>query len=168
MKLLGLLLLFVLAEHGLPAQTAAPNQFTSGCSELESKAILPPTHPVYPYAMDLARTLTEKGFTVKCVGESTMVGFFRGIVGGVVYDTDRGSIAALFLPKGEVFHVKVTERRENGLYLYSFSGSPRASSASPAQCAGRPCYFVQHDNVMLPFLTSHEMATDLTAALSSH
>lgn len=168
MKLAGLLLLFVLAARGLAAQTAPPNPFTSGCSEAGAKAMLPPSHPAYSYAVDLARTLTEKGFTVKCTGESTMTAFFQGIVGGVVFETDRGNIAAVFLPKGQVFHVKVTERRENGDYLYSFSGSPKARSADPAHCAGRPCYFVQHDNVMIPFLTSPEMAADLTAALSSH
>jgi hypothetical protein len=168
MKLPGLIVLFVLAARGLPAQTAPPNQFTSGCSEAGAKAILPPTHPAYSYAIDLARTLTEKGFTVKCVGESTMVGFFRGIVGAVVYETDRGNIAALFLPKGHAFHVKVTERRENGLYLYSFSGSPRARSPLPAESAGRPCYFVQHSNVLFPMLTNQQLATDLDVAFNSH
>jgi hypothetical protein len=168
MKLTGLLLLVVLAARGVPAQTVRSNQFTSGCSEEDAKAILPPTHPAYSYAIDLARTLTEKGFTVKCWGESTMVGFFRGTIGGVVYETDRGNIGALFLPKGRVFHIKVIERRENGLYLYSFSGSPKARSPLPAESAGRPCYFVQHSNVLFPMLTSQQLATDLDVAFNSH
>jgi hypothetical protein len=167
MKLPGLLLLLVLAARGLPAQTPSASNFTSGCNELDSKAILPATDPAYSYAMDLARTLTARGFTVKCMGASKMERFFGGMIGAAVYKTDRGNFDGLFLPKGHAFHVKVTERRENGLYLYSFSGSPRVSSPLPAE-SPRPCYFVQHSNVLFAPWADRQLATDLEAAFNSH
>jgi hypothetical protein len=176
MKLLGLLLLLVLAPRGLPAQTTppptppttAPEDFTSGCSEAELKAILPTTDPAYSYAVDLARILSDRGFVVSCLCASKMASFFPGLVGAAFFDTDRGSFDVLFLPKGHVFHVKISERRENGSYRYTFRGAPAKHSPIVTADSGRLCYFVQHGNVMIPFLTSQEMATDLTAALSAH
>jgi hypothetical protein len=172
MKLLGLLLLLAVAARELPAQTTpptnAPNDFTSGCSEAELKAILPTGHPAYGYAVDLARELGDKGFVVSCLCASKMDKFFPGLVGAAVVHTDRGVFDVLFLPKGHVFRVKISERRENGSYRYTFRGAPGRRSPVVTADSGRLCYFVQHANVMIPFLPSHELATDLTAALSSH
>ena len=117
---------------------------SSECRSDELLALIKTDDPAYADAMDLARTLQGRGFIVKCVLQSVMVHTFQGQKGAAVFRTDRGDFDVLFLPEPQTFAtVEILERRENGRFLYSFRGSPRAASPHPIDSA-YPMYFVKH------------------------
>jgi len=134
------------------------------CSVQDLLAELKPNDPAYADAIELAQTLRNHGFAVKCVLQSKMVRLFEGQKGAALYRTNRGDFEALFLPKAQTFAVQPNEARKNGRYIYSFSGSPR-STGGPWDSA-RPTFFVQHSN---QFLTTwdKQLATELDKALTS-
>ena len=116
----------------------------SECSANDLLALLRPDDPAYSDAMELSQFLKTRGFTVKCVGQSKSINLFTGQSGAAVYRTDHGDFDVLFLPKSEAFAVQPIERRQNGRYLYTFGGNPRASGG-PWDSA-HPIYFVQFAN----------------------
>lgn len=135
------------------------------CGVQDLRAELNPNDPGYVEAMELARVLRGRGFTVKCVLQSIMVGFFEGEKGAALYRTDRGDFEGLFLPEPQTFAVQPIETRTDGRYIYSFSGSPRAMSG-PLD-SDKPAFFIQYKN---QFLVTWEkrLAADLQKAVLSH
>ena len=147
MNLLDFSLLLLLLAPRLSAQVTPPlNEFTSGCSDSEQNGILEKTDRAYPYAVDLARSLTSKGIRVECVCASKHPGLFQGQVGAAWFRTDAGIFDSLYLPNGRVFRVEVVEKPENGCRIYSFRGTPKGR---PMEDCGRPQVSIQHKNVML-------------------
>jgi hypothetical protein len=136
----------------------------SECSTQDLLAVLRPADRAYADAMELAQTLRNHGFAVKCVLQSKMVSLFEGQKGAALYRTNRGDFEALFLPKAQTFAVQPNEVRKNGRYIYSFAGSPHVTGG-PWDCA-RPTFFTQHAN---QFFTTEDkqLAAQLDKALTS-
>jgi hypothetical protein len=134
------------------------------CSTQDLLAVLRPADPGHADAMELAQTLRNHGFAVKCVLQSKMVGQFEGQKGAALFRTNRGDFDALFLPKAQTFSLQPNEERKNGRYIYSFSGSPH-STGGPWD-SDRPTFFVQHAN---QFLTTwdKQLASLLDKVLAS-
>ena len=134
------------------------------CSTQDLLTVLRPADPAYAEAMELAQTLRNHSFVVKCVLQSKMVRLFEGQKGAALYRTNRGDFEALFLPEAQTFAVQPNEARKNGRYIYSFRGSPN-STGGPWDSARRT-FFVQHSN---QFLTTwnKQLATELDKALTS-
>lgn len=162
MKLLGYFLLLALWAPRLLAQTAPAGEFMSGCSGRERIAVLPATDPAYPYAIELARSLTSKGIHVECLRGSKDQHFFHGQEGASSLRTDAGIFDALFLPKGQVFRVEMVEKPENGRYIYSFRGSP---AGPPLLDSSKPMVCIQHENVLLLVWGNQPLAERLESVL---
>ena len=134
------------------------------CSAQDLLAELKANDPAYADAMELAQTLRNRGFIVKCVLQSKMVRLFEGEKGAALYRTNLGDFEGLFLPKTQIFAVQPIETRKNGRYIYSFAGSPHVTGGL-WDCA-RPTFFSQHAN---QFLTTEDkqLAAELDKALTS-
>ena len=160
---LRLCLIFPAMLFLLPPPTSAATQ-GSECSAQDLLARLKTDDPAFTNAMELAQTLRNHGFTVKCVLQSKSIGLFEGQKGAALYRTNRGDFQALFLPKTQKFAVQPIETRENGWYIYSFAGSPHATGG-PWNCA-RPTYFSQHANQLFE-TWDEQLAAALEKALAS-
>jgi hypothetical protein len=156
-------LLVILVMLCLSPRTALAGQ-SSDCNAREMIEALKAEDPAYPDAMELAQTLRVHGFKVKCVLASKMARQFNGQKGAALYRTSRGDFEALFLPKGQVFAVQPNERREDGMYIYSFEGTPLPFSQG--WVFSRATHFTQYANQM--FLTwDEQLAAGLDKALNS-
>jgi tetratricopeptide (TPR) repeat protein len=135
------------------------------CNGQDLLAELKPNDPAYAEAMELAQTLRNRGFIVKCVLQSKMIGFFEGEKGAALYRTNRGDFEGSFLPKEQTFAIQPIETRKNGRYIYSFAGSPHPTGGP--WDSDRPTFFIQYAN---QFLTAwdKQLATELDKALTSH
>lgn len=162
MRSFGLFLLFPVTFF-LAARPAAATQGLE-CSAQDLQAKLQAEDPVFSDAMELAQTLRNHGFTVKCVLQSKMVGLFEGQKGAALYRTDRGDFEGLFLPKAETFRVQPIEKRQDGRYIYSFAGSPHSTSGGWDGID--PSYFIQHAN-LLCVTSDKQLATGLDKALAA-
>ena len=132
-----------LAFFGFGAAHAASQ--TDGCADGNWPS-LQASDPAYEDAMALARTLGDRGFTVRCIAPSKMTGTFAGQKGAALFRTNRGNFEALFLPKPQTFdHLDIVERKESGRYLYSFSGRPAPWPANLID-GPRPTFFIKHMN----------------------
>jgi non-heme chloroperoxidase len=128
---------------------------------------LPAGDPSYAQAVDLARSLTERGVLVVCFAPSTMTQMFEGQEGAVLYRTDRGDFEALFLPPSQRFdELRIVERREGGRYLYSFAGQPKPWPANLIDAA-RPVYFFKHVNRLL-VTNDKDLIGQLQSVLAGH
>lgn len=104
-----------------------------------------PGDPAFEDAMQFARVLNEKGIRVLSVHRSKLNGFFPGLQRAAFFKTEKGVVEVIFFPEPEgAENVIVTERREAGRYLYSFSGQPNATMIG-FDSAG-PTYFLMHGN----------------------
>lgn len=122
------------------------------------EALLSASDPVYADAMELAQSLHDHGFVVRCVFPTKLGSIFRVVEGGVehstiegeaAFRTDYGDIDAVFVPKPQTFaDFKITEHREDGGYLYTFAGTPRVWAVNRFGSARRD-YFLKHDNQLL-------------------
>ena len=135
------------------------------CSSNELLASVKPDDPAYADSMNLANTLRDHAFIVKCVLQSKMVHTFEGQTGAAVFKTDHGDFDVLFLPTWQTFDsLEVLERRENGRFLYSFRGIPRPTSPHPINSA-HPIYFGKHSNQL--FMSSEpELAASIVKSVS--
>jgi hypothetical protein len=149
----------ILAAERLAAEWKREHE----CSAQDLLAELKANDPTYADAMELAQTLRNRGFIVKCVLQSKMVRLFEGEKGAALYRTNRGDFEGLFLPKTQIFAVQAIETRKNGRYIYSFAGSPHVTGG-PWDCA-RPTFFTQHAN---QFFTTEDkqLAAELDKALT--
>jgi hypothetical protein len=110
---------------------------------------LQPSAPAYLDALELARTLRDKGFMVMCIAPSKWTGVFEGQRGAALYRTNQGSFDVLFLPKPQNFdRLEIVERHENGEYLYSFAGRPTPWPAKVI-AGPRPTFFIRHTNRLI-------------------
>ena len=150
LRLIAVLVLLFGASHFLLlAQTSA-------CPTGE--ALLSASDPVYSDAMQLAQTLGSHGFVIKCVFPTKLGSIFRAVDGGVVrstiageanLSTNYGDVDVVFLPKPQTFaDFKITERREDGGYLYTFAGTPRVWEVNRFGSARRD-YFLKQENHLL-------------------
>ncbi len=97
------------------------------------EALLSASDPVYADALELAQSLHDHGFVVRCMFPTKLGSIFRVAEGGVehstiegeaAFRTNYGDIDAVFVPKPQTFaDFKITEHREDGGYLYTFAGS---------------------------------------------
>jgi len=143
LTVIGLLLALLPSRVGVGATSPL-----AGCRELNWTA-LSESESAYPDAMDLAQTLINHGFTVTCIGPSTMTGTFEGQKGAAVYKTNEGDFEALFIPKPQNFDkLRVIERHDGQRYRYSFAGRPKPWPANLIDSAYR-LYFVKHDNELI-------------------
>ena len=138
---------------GVALLFAAPQSVLQGraahCNPPDTLAFLQAEDPAYVDALELAQTLRNRGFTVKCVLRSKMEGTFEGMEGAALYRTDRGDFEALFLPKPQTFAgLIVIEEQKNGRYTYSFHGTPRSWPANRVD-SPHPISFLWHANQFL-------------------
>lgn len=161
---LRLCLIFPAMLFLLPPPTSAATQ-GSECSAQDLLARLKTDDPAFTDAMELAQTLRNHGFTVKCVLQSKSIGLFEGQKGAALYRTNRGDFEGSFLPKEQTFAIQPIETRKNGRYIYSFAGSPHPTGGP--WDSDRPTFFIQYAN---QFLTAwdKQLATELDKALTSH
>jgi hypothetical protein len=146
------------AAHPLLAQSVE-------CSPEETAALLPPADAAYDDAVELARTLNEHGFTIKCLLSSKMGGLFNGLEGAALYRTTDGDFDALFLPKPKTFaDLKIIERPLKKGFVYSFAGKPRPWPANRFESLRRQ-YFLKHDNQLL-VLSDDPLRTKLESVLN--
>jgi hypothetical protein len=142
---LGLVLLLVAFPFGLNAQTDCP----------QAPLLLSPSDPVYPDAMELKQTLESHGFVVHCIFPTKLGSLFevddggvmhRTVEGEVNFRTNYGEVDAVFMPKSQTFaDFKITERRQDGCFLYNFGGTPRVWDTNRFGSARRT-YFLDHGN----------------------
>ena len=110
-------------------------------------SILKPADVAYAEAMEFAQFLNSKGVTVQSVHGSKFNGFFRGLKKAAFFRTDKGVVEVIFFPEpAGAEKVRVTERRREGRYLYSFEGQPHPNPPGDTIDAGRPTYFLMHRN----------------------
>ncbi len=135
--------------------TPCPYELRAQEPRSKELAMLSPTEPVYPDAMELKRTLESHGFVVRCMFPTTLWSVFEVEDGGVMhntvegevnYHTNYGDVTAFFLPKPQTFaNFKITEHREDGGFLYTFAGTPRVWATNRFGSARR-IYFLDHAN----------------------
>jgi hypothetical protein len=141
------------------------NAQSDGCGPEETATLLPPADPAYDDAVELARTLNEHGFTIKCLLTSKMGGLFNGLDGAALYRTTDGDFDTLFLPKPKTFaDLKIIERPLKKGFVYSFAGKPRPWPANRFE-SPRSQYFLKHDNQLL-VLSDDSLRTKLEGALN--
>ncbi|MGA9528072.1 MAG: hypothetical protein WBS24_08155 [Terriglobales bacterium] len=146
---MGILLFLTACPYGVRAQEL------DVCAK--EAALLSPTEPIYPDAMELKRTLENHGFVVYCVFPTTLWSVFwvgdgddrfthSTVEGEANFHTNYGDATAFFLPKPQTFaNFKITEHREDGGFLYTFAGTPRVWATNRFGSARR-IYFLDHDN----------------------
>jgi hypothetical protein len=135
-----------------------------GCTPEETAALLPPVDPAYDDVLELARTLSEHGFTITCVLTSKMGGLFNGLEGAALFRTTDGDFDALFLPKPKTFaDLKVIERQQKKGFAYFFAGKPRSWSANRLESVRRE-YFINRGNQLL-VLSDDRLRTKLESVL---
>ena len=137
------------------------------CGAEEGTALLQPTDSAYDEAIELARTLSERHFTIQCILTSKLGGFFEGTTGSALYRTSDGDLGVVFLSRGRTFaDLKIVERPLKKGFAYSFSGKPRPLPASRLQSARRQ-YFLKHENHLL-ILGDDALKSKLESALNLH
>ena len=147
LRLLPLVFVLVLVQASL---TVAQND------PCDPRALLPQTDPAYPDAMELAKTLTRHGISVRCVLLSKEAQMFEGQLGAAFFRSDIGDFEALFLPRPKTWdELEVVEQREHGGYTrYHFRGVPKYSGT----WEGKSVYFVKHGNQLLHSLDEKMVA----------
>lgn len=136
-----------------------------GCSPEETAALLSPADPAYDDAIELARTLSEHGFTINCVLTSKLGGLFNGLEGAALFRTTDGDFDALFLPKPKTFaDLKIVERQLKKGFAYFFAGKPRSWSANRLESVRRE-YFINRGSQLL-VLSDDPLRTKLESVLN--
>jgi hypothetical protein len=129
-----------------------PLSVHASCSQEDAPFELKRQDPAYQEAMKLKEKLDRLGFVVTCVLPSKSIGIFDGQLGAAFYRTAAGTIDVMFMPESTGFWVGVVENKQNGRFLYTFNGKPRA--LIPVWDASRPFHFIQHRNYM--FVTADD------------
>jgi hypothetical protein len=148
------------------AQTLLAGQ-SLRCRAHDFPARLRPNDPVYADAMDLARTLNERGFVVNCVCASLMQRRFESQKGAAHYVTDQGVFETLFLPKPRTFAaLEISEARKGVGYLYSFRES--GLDLSSVEDSSKPIDFIKHGNQLFEVWGNKRLAAKLHEAFDLH
>jgi hypothetical protein len=134
--------------------------FPFGLSAQESDCpigppLLSPSDPVYSDAMELKQTLESHGFVVRCMFPTKLGSIFRVDDGGVFHNTvegeadfrtNYGEVDAVFMLKPQTFAgFRISERRKDSGFLYTFGGTPRVWDTNRFGTARR-MYFLDHGN----------------------
>jgi hypothetical protein len=122
--------------------------------------------PVYADAVDLARTLGDRGFAVVCTRRSKEERLFEGQKGAAWYKTNHGIFEVWFLPKTESFAALevVEEAQENGRYIYSFRGTPRILVHMDSS---KPQFFIEYGNALFQVWGDKQLAASIEKAFQS-
>jgi hypothetical protein len=122
------------------------------------EALLSASDPVYADVNELAQTLRNSGFVVRCVFPTHLGSIFRVVEGGVErstiegeanFHTNSGDVDVVFLPKPQTFSdFTITEHREDGGFIYTFAGTPRVWAVNRFE-GDRRWYFLKRDNQLL-------------------
>lgn len=117
-----------------------------------------PGNPAYEDATRLRQTLESRGVIVFCIFETKLSSrFLRDengtsrftLEGEACIRSKYGDISAFFVDRPRTFApLKIKERRDNGGYLYTFSGMPDVWLLHELGSAGR-VYYYKHDNYLL-------------------
>lgn len=120
--------------------------------------------PVYADATELARTLSDRGFVVKCIRRSKEEHLFEGQKGAAWYKTDQGIFEVWFLPKLENFVALdiIAQPQGNGRYTYFFRGTPRISTTMDSS---KPISFIKYGNLLFEVWGDKQLAGNLSHAL---
>lgn len=147
--LTGLVLFFVVTRYQSSAQS--PDCPTGD-------ALLSASDPVYADANELAQSLRNSGFVVRCVFPTHLGSIFRVVEAGVERSTIEGEanfhtnysdVDVVFLPKPQTFSdFTITEHREDEGFFYTFAGTPRVWAVNRFE-GGRRWYFLKRDNQLL-------------------
>jgi len=157
-------LILVIALVGAAGRAPLSGQ-VQDCSPLDLSAAVQLTDKAYGPARSLSEHLERGGFRVRCVLRSHFEGLFEGLVGAALYRTDRGDFEALFLSPPETFdQLRVNERHERGLWVYSFEGEPKPWSANRIE--GRKMRFVKHAHRLLLVWDDEKLAALLEEAIA--
>jgi hypothetical protein len=137
---------------------------STGCTAEDSRAQLLPSDPAYRDAMYFGRTLTERGFAVRCILSSKVQNFFEGQEGAAFYRTAHGDFDVVFLPKTKTFAaLEIIEHRKKNRYIYSFRGTPHSSTRMDGP---RINYFVKHGNALVFAWGNKQLAASLDVTLN--
>jgi hypothetical protein len=119
--------------------------------------------PIYTEAMELARTLENRGFVVECVRSSKQAAFFEGEKGAAWYKTKQGVFEVLFLPVSQNFEGLqiVAESKPGDRHTYVFRGAPHISTTMDS---AKPMVFIKHKNLLFEVWGNEELAKQLTHA----
>jgi len=135
------------------------------CSPEDNAALLQPTDAAFTDAMDLGRTLSDHGVTIRCILTSKLGALFNGLEGSALYRTNFGDFDVLFLASPQNFvGLKVIDHPVKMGFSYSFAGKPRPSRSNHLESARR-VYFLKHENQML-VLTDDPLRIKLADALN--
>jgi hypothetical protein len=129
----------------------------------EDSSLLRPSDIAYADATEFAQFLNQHDITVKSIHHSKLVSFFRGVKKAAFFKTDKGILEVIFFPDNGAERVSPTERRENGLFIYSFRGQPQPNPPGDTINAARPMYFITHGSWFI--ITSDERTSNAVKSL---
>jgi hypothetical protein len=137
--------------------------------------LLSPSEPAYSDAMELKQTLESHGFAVRCVFPTKLGSIFEVDDGGAIHSTvegeadfrtNYGEVDVVFLPKPQTFaNFKISERRKDSGFLYTFGGTPRVWDTNLFGSARR-MYFLDHGNQLF-FINDVRLLHRLEQALQA-
>jgi hypothetical protein len=136
-------------------------------SQSQDSSLMKSDNIAYADAMEFARVLNARGINVQSIHRSKLESFFRGIKKAAFFKTDKGVVEVIFFPgPAGAERVGVIERSQAGRYLYSFQGQPEPDPAGDTIDAGRPIYFIAHQNWFV-VLDSKDLYGELKFALAN-
>ena len=113
-------------------------------------SLLRTTDVAYTDAMDFARFLDKYNFVVQSVHRYKLEGFFLGVEKAAYFKTEKGVVEVIFFPDSKgAEEVKVTERRSEKRYIYSFQGQPRPNPQGDTFNSAQPMYFMLRRNLFI-------------------
>lgn len=132
---------------GVPPQTSRISSSATGRNS--DISLMQPDDTAYEEAMEFTRFLSDHGIVVKSVHRSKMESFFDGVTKAAFIKTGKGILEVLFFPEPTgAEKVQVTERREEGRYLYSFEGQPEPKPNDMIDSSYRN-YFTMRQNLFI-------------------
>ena len=145
-------------------QTAAFARALDPCKDADARKQWDnATSPVYADAMELARTLNNRGFVLECVRRSKEEHLFPHQKGAAWYKTARGVFEVWFLPITDTFAaLNVVEKQEpHGQYAYSFRGNPRILTEMDSS---KPISFIKRGNKLFEVWGNKQLAASIEKA----
>ena len=126
----------------------------TSCSPEEIRNPMRPSDPGYRDAIELAASLQNHQFTIRCVGPSKFARFLPRQTGAALFRTTLGDFEALFRPKEQNFDdVFISEEGNASLpssdsYI-GFRYTLRDRQGRKIRVMeGRETFFVRHDNIL--------------------
>jgi len=159
-----LLSIFVLCIVSPPSFS---QQSPNACKDVSAKKAWDDAKsPVYQDAMQLARTLSQRGFYVECIRRSKEENVFEGQKGAAWFKTDQGIFEVWFLPVGESFADLqiVEESKGDGRFIYSFRGTPRILTHIDSS---EPIVFIKQGNLLFEVWGDERLAASLRQAFQN-